>query len=90
MPETVLYVLVGIVILWVVIIFVMIAKMTGKVRIHEMADESLEKHLREATEWLARHDTGADAAPEMQERRQREQQRIAELRQEIERRRQGR
>jgi predicted Holliday junction resolvase-like endonuclease len=90
MPETVLYVLVGIVILWVVIIFVMIAKMTGKVRIHEMADESLEKHLREATEWLARHDAGGDAAPGLLERREREQQRIAELRQEIERRRQGR
>lgn len=87
MPESVLYVLVGIVILWVAIIFWMIAKMTGNVRISEMADESLEKHLKASTDWLARYETTSDPAPDQVEKYRQEQQRVAELRAEIENRR---
>lgn len=87
MPESVLYVLVGIVILWVAIIFWMIAKMTGNVRINEMADESLEKHLKASTDWLARYEAGSNPAPDQQEKYRQEQQRVAEIRAEIESRR---
>lgn len=87
MSEYVLYVLVGLVVIWLVIIFWMIVKMTGNVRISEMADESLEKHLKAATAWLAEHEASADLSPALQERRQREEQRVAEIRAEIENRR---
>lgn len=87
MPETVLYVLVGIVIVWLVIIFWMIARMSGNVRIHEMADESLEKHLKASTEWLAHYEASPDPAPEKVEQARQQRERAGALRAEIESRR---
>lgn len=87
MSEYVLYVLVGLVVIWLVIIFWMIGKMAGNVRINEMADESLAKHLKESADWLARYEAKPDPAPEMVEKARQERERATALRAEIESRR---